>query len=121
MNRNRVACIILGGGQGTRLFPLTSKRCKPAICFGGRYCLIDVPVSNALNSKFHQIFIVTQFLSSHLHKHIFHTYHLDSFSGGFIEILSAEQRPSHNAWYQGTADAVRQNLEYFVDTPADYF
>lgn len=121
VNMNRVACIILGGGQGTRLYPLTAKRCKPAICFGGGYCLIDVPISNALNSKCHKIFIATQFLSSYLHKHIFHTYRLDSFSGGFIEILAAEQRPSQVGWFQGTADAVRQNLEYFVDTSADYF
>src|SRR5436305_659799 len=115
VDMSRIGCIILGGGQGTRLFPLTSKRCKPSICFGGRYCLIDVPISNALNSKCNKIFVATQFLSSYLHKHIFHTYHPGGLSGGFIEILAAEQRPSQSTWFQGTADAVRQNLDYFID------
>ena len=121
VDMNRVATIILGGGQGTRLFPLTMTRCKPAICFGGRYRLIDVPVSNAINSDCHKIFIITQFLSSSIHRHIFQTYHMDAFSSGFIEILAAEERPTQKEWFQGTADAVRQNLEYFIETPADYF
>jgi glucose-1-phosphate adenylyltransferase len=121
VNMSHVASIILGGGQGTRLFPLTNIRCKPAICFGGRYCLIDVPISNALNSKCNKIFILTQFLSSSLHKHIFNTYQMGRFSEGFIEILAAEQKPLKNNWFQGTADAVRQNCEYFLDTSAEYF
>lgn len=121
IDMSRVVCIVLGGGQGTRLFPLTATRCKPAICFGGRYRLIDVPVSNAINSECHKIFIVTQFLSSALHRHILQTYHLGAFSTGFIDILSAEQKPSKQDWFQGTADAVRQNLEHFIEMPADYF
>jgi glucose-1-phosphate adenylyltransferase len=122
IDMHSVGCIILGGGQGTRLFPLTATRCKPAICFGGRYRLIDVPVSNSINSHCHKIFIVTQFLSSSLHRHIFQTYHVDSFSSsGFIDILSAEQKPNNHAWFQGTADAVRQNVEHFIETPVDYF
>lgn len=118
---NRVGCIILSGGQGTRLFPLTETRCKPAIYFGGRYRLIDVPLSSSINSNCRKIFIVTQFLSSSLHRHILQTYHLDSFSPGFIDILTAEQKPKTKGWFQGTADAVRQNMEYFMETPVDYF
>lgn len=121
INMQKVAAIILGGGQGTRLFPLTLTRCKPAISFGGRYRLVDVPVSNSINSGIRNIFVVTQFLSSSLHQHISRTYRFDKFSGGFIELLAAEQKPSHCAWFQGTADAVRQNLEYFMETPAEYF
>ena len=121
LDMNRVGCIILGGGEGTRLFPLTATRCKPAICFGGRYRLIDVPISNAINSNCHKIFIVTQFLSSSLHRHIFQTYHVDNFSSGFIDILAAEQKPTTKAWFQGTADAVRQNLDHLIETPVDYF
>lgn len=121
VDMSRTATIVLGGGQGTRLFPLTVSRCKPAICFGGRYRLIDVPVSNALNSDCNRIFIITQFLSSSLHRHILKTYQPSSCSLGFIELLAAEQKPTKNAWFQGTADAVRQNLPYFLETPADYF
>jgi glucose-1-phosphate adenylyltransferase len=117
----RVASIVLGGGQGTRLFPLTLTRCKPAITFGGRYRLVDVPVSNSINSGIHKIFVVTQFLSTSLHQHISSTYQFDKFSGGFIELLAAEQKPSHSSWFQGTADAVRQNMDYFIEVPADYF
>jgi len=118
---NRVASIILGGGQGTRLFPLTITRCKPAINFGGKYRLIDVPISNALNSGCDKIFIITQFLSSSIHQHVFRTYHRDTFSGGFIELLPAEQKPSDLGWFQGTADAIRRNIDYFIETPVDYF
>jgi glucose-1-phosphate adenylyltransferase len=116
-----VACIILGGGQGTRLFPLTTSLCKPAIVFGGRYRLIDVPISNALNAGITKIFVVTQFLARSLHKHIFHTYRHDPLSSGFIEVLSAEQKPGKSDWFQGTADAVRQNAEYLLETPAEFF
>lgn len=121
IDMNRVAAIILGGGQGTRLFPLTQSRCKPAICFGGRYRLIDVPISNAINSGCHKLFVITQFLSSSLHQHIFQTYRYDIFSSGFLELLPAEQKPKHQEWFQGTADAVRQNIDYFIETPVDYF
>ncbi|MBN4066988.1 glucose-1-phosphate adenylyltransferase [Simkania negevensis] len=116
-----VGSIILGGGRGTRLFPLTATRCKPAISFGGRYRLIDVPISNSINSGIHKIFIISQFLSASLHKHLLQTYQFDRFSHGFLELLSAEQKPSQTAWYQGTADAVRQNLEYFLETDCQYF
>src|ERR1700722_4011412 len=121
IDMSRVAAIILGGGQGTRLFPLTQSRCKPAVSFGGRYRLIDVPISNSVNSGCHKIFIITQFLSSSLHQHIFNTYRHDIFSSGFLELLPAEERPSQKSWFQGTADAVRQNLDYFVETPVEYF
>lgn len=121
IDMNRVASIILGGGQGTRLFPLTVTRCKPAISFGGRYRLIDVPISNSINSGCHKIYIVTQFLSSSLHQHIFKTYHRDTFTPGFVEVLPAEQKPNINQWFQGTGDAVRQNLDYLLETPVDYF
>lgn len=116
-----VSAIILGGGQGTRLFPLTHANCKPAILFGGRYRLIDIPISNALHSGITKIFILTQFLARSLHSHIFHTYRHDFFSPGFIEILSAEQRPGNSEWYKGTADAVRQNIQYLKETSCDYF
>lgn len=116
-----VNTIILGGGTGTRLFPLTQTRCKPAICFAGRYRLIDIPMSNALNSGCHKIYILTQFLSASLHQHILKTYRMESHNHGFIEILSAEQKPSKQSWYQGTADAIRQNVEYLEDSDSDYF
>ncbi len=117
----RVGCLILGGGQGTRLFPLTHARSKPAIRFGGRYRLIDVPLSNAINSGCLKIFVVTQFLSSSLHRHIFKTYFPKAVTSGFIELLAAEQKPNQDTWYQGTADAIRQNLQYFIEAPVDYF
>ena len=118
---SRVATIILGGGQGSRLYPLTRSDCKPAITFGGKYRLIDVPMSNAINSGCQKIFIVTQFLSKTLHDHIFKTYRPGSFSSGFVEVLSVEEKPHTKAWFQGTADAIRQNLDYLTDVPIDYF
>jgi glucose-1-phosphate adenylyltransferase len=121
VDMSKVCCITLGGGQGTRLFPLTTRHCKPAILFGGRYRLIDVPLSNALNSNINKNYIVTQFLSASLHQHIFQTYRHDSFSSGFIELLGAEQKHAKTDWYKGTADAIRQNLEYLIETPAEYF
>jgi len=121
VDMNQVVTIILGGGEGKRMFPLTQTRCKPAVSFGGRYRLIDIPVSNAINSHCHKIFIVTQFLSSYLHRHIFQTYRPDMLSSGFIDVLAAEQKPMSTSWYQGTADAVRRNIEYLIDTPGEYF
>ncbi len=121
LDMSQVCTIILGGGQGTRLYPLTKRSCKPAILFGGRFRLIDVPLSNALHSHIQKNFVVTQFLSASLHRHIFQTYRLDSFSSGFIELLGAEQKHNSSSWFKGTADAVRQNLEYLEETPAEYF
>jgi len=121
IDMSSVASIILGGGQGTRLFPLTQNNCKPSMLFGGRYRIIDVPISNSLNAGISKIFVLTQFLSRSLHKHIFKTYHQNHMFPGFIEILSAEQRPGKSDWFQGTADAVRQNLEYLLETPAEFF
>ncbi|MBA3957230.1 MAG: NTP transferase domain-containing protein [Parachlamydiaceae bacterium] len=118
---NEVVTIILGGGQGTRLNPLTLTYCKPAACVGGKYRLIDIPISNALNSGCSKIFILTQFLSTPLHQHLARTYRLDTFSNGFIELLTAEQKPNQQTWFQGTADAVRQNIEYIAHASADYF
>lgn len=121
IDMSRVATIILGGGQGTRLFPLTLSRCKPAVSFGGKGRLIDIPMSNSINSGCDKIFVVSQFLSSSLHQHIIRTYQQGSYSTGFIELLSAEQKPVPTGWFQGPADAVRENMEYFIETPADYF
>jgi glucose-1-phosphate adenylyltransferase len=121
LDMKKVAAIILGGGKGTRLFPLTQSRCKPAMSLGGRHRLIDVPISNSINSGCHKIFVITQFLSASLHRHIFQTYRYDIFPAGYLELLTAEQKPTQNDWFLGTADAVRQNLEYFIDIPVDYF
>lgn len=121
IDMKNVATIILGGGQGARLFPLTMSRCKPALCYGGRYRLIDIPISNAIHSGSKNIFIITQFLSSSLHKHILSTYRLGNSSSISIELLAAEEKPQNKTWFQGTADAVRQNLNYFEDTDSDYF
>lgn len=118
---NCVASIVLGGGQGSRLYPLTRSNCKPAMNFGGKYRLIDVPMSNAIHSGCNKIFIVTQFLSKSLHDHIFKTYRPEPFNRGFIEILTVEEKPNSKNWFQGTADAVRQNLDYLTDLPVDYF
>lgn len=118
---NRVASIILGGGEGTRLFPLTLNNCKPAISFGGRFKLIDIPIANSINSGCNKIFVITQFLSASLHQHLFRTYRNDTFNSGFLEILSAELKPSKMGWFKGTADAVRQNIEYLLELPVDYF
>jgi glucose-1-phosphate adenylyltransferase len=109
----QVLSLILGGGRGTRLFPLTKQRAKPAVPVGGKYRLIDIPISNCLNSKLNSIYVLTQFLSVSLHRHIANTYKFDMFSKGFVEILAAQQAYDEQiGWYQGTADAVRQNIAY---------
>ena len=105
-----VVAVIMGGGAGTRLFPLTKDRAKPAVPLAGKYRLVDIPISNCLNSDLRRIFLLTQFNSGSLHRHIQESYRFDNFSPGFVEILAAEQRIDSNDWYQGTADAVRQNL-----------
>jgi len=106
--------LILGGGRGTRLYPLTKLRAKPAVPIGGKYRLIDIPISNCLNSGIHKIYVLTQFLSASLHRHIYQTYKFDLFAGGFVYILAAEETPSGMDWYQGTADAVRKQLPRFA-------
>jgi glucose-1-phosphate adenylyltransferase len=113
--------IILGGGQGTRLFPLTATRSKPAVPIGGKYRLIDVPISGCLHADIRRIFVLTQFNSASLNRHISSTYRLDRFSGGFVEILAAEQTPDNPNWYQGTADAVRQAVRHFTQHDAQYY
>ncbi len=121
LDTSRVATIILGGGEGTRLFPLTFHRCKPAIPFGGCYRLIDIPVSMAINSQCNKIYILTQYLSTSLHQHVSRAFQPFVFQNGAIEILAPEHKPDQQEWFQGTADAVRQSLEYFVELPVDYF
>ena len=118
---NEVLTLILGGGQGTRLFPLTQLRSKPAVPIGGQYRLIDIPVSNCLHADIRRIFVLTQFNSASLNRHIAQTYRMDLFSQGFVEILAAEQTPDNPNWYQGTADAVRQAARHFTRYDADYY
>ena len=103
----------MGGGRGTRLYPLTMERCKPAVPLAGKYRLVDIPISNCINSGLNRIFLLTQFHTASLHRHIQSTYHFDPFGGGFVDILSAEQTEKSADWYQGTADAVRRNLQHF--------
>jgi glucose-1-phosphate adenylyltransferase len=114
-----VLTIILGGGRGTRLFPLTQYRCKPAVPLAGTYRLVDIPISNCLNAGYNRIFVLTQFLTASLHRHIHASFQFDPFSGGFMEILAAEQTDHSADWYQGTADAVRRNLQHFTPHPHD--
>lgn len=121
MRKSRVICVIMGGGRGTRLHPLTQQRCKPAVPLAGKYRLVDIPISNCLNSGLNQIHVLTQFNTASLHRHIQSTYQFDPFGGGFVEILSAEQTEGSEHWYQGTADAVRQNLRHFSANPNDLF
>lgn len=103
----------MGGGRGSRLSPLTKERCKPAVPLAGKYRLVDIPISNCINSGMNQIFVLTQFNTASLHRHIQESYKFDSFGGGCVDILSAEQTDSSDGWYQGTADAVRQNMNHF--------
>ncbi len=113
--------IIMGGGAGTRLFPLTKDRSKPAVPLAGKYRLVDIPVSNCINSGLRHIYVLTQFNSTSLHRHISASYKFDMFSRSFVEILAAQQTPAGSTWYQGTADAVRQNLRDFLQRPYEYF
>jgi glucose-1-phosphate adenylyltransferase len=116
-----VTSLILGGGRGSRLFPLTKFRAKPAVPLAAKYRLIDIPISNCLHSDINRIYVVTQFLSVSLHQHIRQTYRFDNFSGGFVELLAAQQTmESETAWFEGTADAVRKNLRYFDDKDCKY-
>jgi glucose-1-phosphate adenylyltransferase len=116
-----VVALILGGGQGSRLFPLTQYRSKPAVPIGGSYRLIDVPISNCLHADIRRLFVLTQFNSESLNRHIAQTYRLDYFTQGFVEILAAEQTPDNPNWFQGTADAVRQAVRHFTRYGADYY
>jgi len=119
--KQNVFCVIMGGGRGTRLHPLTQQRCKPAVPLAGKYRLVDIPISNCLNSGFNRIHILSQFNTASLHNHIQQAYQFDPFGGGYVEILSAEQTESGEKWYQGTADAVRQNLHHFGAKDDDLF
>src|SRR5579871_3501389 len=112
-----VLSLILGGGRGTRLYPLTKLRSKPAVPVAGKYRLIDIPISNCINSGLNRIYVLTQFLSVSLHRHIANTYKFDPFSQGFVEVLAAQQTYEAAGWYQGTADAVRQQIRYVVEDP----
>lgn len=118
---SEVLAIILGGGQGSRLFPLTQLRSKPAVPIGGKYRLVDIPISNCLHADIRRIFVLTQFNSASLNRHINRAYRMDLFSQGFVEILAAEQTPDSSRWFQGTADAVRQAARHFVRLDADYY
>lgn len=119
MKKRKIICIIMGGGRGSRLNPLTKERCKPAVPLAGKYRLVDIPISNCLNAGMNQIFVLTQFNTASLHRHIQESYKFDSFGGGCVDILSAEQTEKSDGWYQGTADAVRQNMNHFGGTGED--
>src|SRR6202521_4938970 len=110
--QHEVLSLILGGGRGSRLFPLTMLRSKPAVPIAGKYRLIDIPISNCINSGCNRIYVLTQFLSVSLHRHIANTYKFDPYSRGFVEVLAAQQTNEAADWYQGTADAVRQQIRY---------
>ena len=115
-----VLAVIMGGGRGTRLYPLTKERCKPAVPLAGKYRLVDIPISNCLNSGINRIFLLTQFNTASLHRHVQSTYHFDSFGQGFVDIMAAEQTEKSADWYQGTADAVRRNFVHFRTHAHDY-
>jgi glucose-1-phosphate adenylyltransferase len=112
--------IILGGGQGSRLSPLTQSRSKPAVPIAGKYRLVDIPISNCINSEIKRMFVLTQFNSASLNQHIKNTYHFSHFSTAFVDILAAEQTPDNPTWFQGTADAVRQCMNHFMNHEFDY-
>ena len=119
----RVVAIILGGGAGTRLYPLTKLRAKPAVPLGAKYRLIDIPISNCINSEIHRIYVLTQFNSASLNRHIARTYALAGagFSQGFVEVLAAQQTPDSPSWFEGTADAVRQYLGVLAEWDVDQY
>ncbi|HMP94911.1 MAG TPA: sugar phosphate nucleotidyltransferase, partial [Phnomibacter sp.] len=119
MARSTVA-IILGGGAGTRLYPLTATRSKPAVPIAGKYRLVDIPISNCINSNLNRMWVLTQFNSASLNKHIKNTYQFSAFSSGFVDILAAEQTPDNPGWFQGTADAVRQSLRHIQQHESEY-
>lgn len=116
----QIMAVILGGGAGTRLYPLTASRSKPAVPIAGKYRLVDIPISNCINSNIHRMFVLTQFNSASLNRHIKNTYHFSAFSAAFVDILAAEQTPDNITWYQGTADAVRQSLRHLAPFESDY-
>jgi glucose-1-phosphate adenylyltransferase len=118
--KKRTLAIILGGGQGSRLSPLTENRSKPAVPVAGKYRLVDIPISNCINSDIDRIFVLTQFNSASLNKHIKNTYQFSFFSDSFVDILAAEQTPDNKSWFQGTADAVRQCMQHFLNYEFDY-
>jgi len=119
-NISNVLAVIMGGGAGSRLFPLTKERSKPAVPLAGKYRLVDIPISNCINSNLKRVYLLTQFNSASLHRHISQSYKFDHFSGGFVEILAAEQTYTDTSWYQGTADAVRKNLLHFLNHDFEY-
>jgi glucose-1-phosphate adenylyltransferase len=119
-NTNRVLSVIMGGGAGTRLFPLTKERAKPAVPLAGKYRLVDIPISNCINSDLKRIYVLTQFNSASLHRHISQSYKFDHFTGGFVEILAAEQTFADTSWYEGTADAVRKNMVHLFNHDCDH-
>lgn len=120
-NKPRVVALILGGGKGTRLYPLTKERAKPAVSFGGKYRLVDIPLSNCINSGYKKIYLLTQFNSTSLHLHITNSYNFDRFSSGFVEILAAEQTLENDKFYEGTADSVRKSMSHFkAQKPTHY-
>src|ERR1041385_2358876 len=119
-NTSNVLAVIMGGGAGTRLFPLTKERSKPAVPLAGKYRLVDIPISNCINSNLKRIYVLTQFNSASLHRHMSQSYKFDHFSGGFVEILAAEQTYTDTSWYQGTADAVPKNLLPFLNHDFEY-
>src|SRR5215203_3266623 len=112
--------VILGGGAGTRLYPLTASRSKPAVPIAGKYRLVDIPISNCLNSGITRMFVLTMYNSASLNRHIKNTYHFSAFSSAFVDILAAEQTPDNFTWFQGTADAVRQGLRHLNPFPSEY-
>ncbi len=121
MINKKVLAIILGGGQGSRLYPLTEARSKPAVPIAGKYRLVDIPISNCLNSGIKRMFVLTQFNSASLNRHIKNTYQFGKFSSAFVDVLAAEQTPENQGWFQGTADAVRQSMHHFLNYDFDYF
>ena len=120
MTSKQVVAVILGGGAGSRLYPLTATRSKPAVPIAGKYRLVDIPISNCINSGINRMFVLTQYNSASLNKHIKNTYQFSGFSSGFVDILAAEQTPDSPGWFQGTADAVRQSLKHIEKNEFEY-